>query len=306
MSLPLNRLKEAFQAKTTRTIAAVALAAVMVAGGAVTLLAQSDADVVAVVNGEPITRDELYEEMVRAVGREVLDELILIKLVQQEASARGVTVSPEEIAAEVAAIEDDVGGPEQLASLLSLYGMTVEDLERQIHLNRLVRALAGDGIEVTEDEIRSYFDENRERLAKPEQVRARHILVETEEEARELRERYLTGEDFAELAREHSIDRGSANLGGDLGWFGRGVMVQPFEEAAFSLEPGQISEPVQSPFGYHLILVEEREEGAEAVLDEATRDSIREQLWEEKLSQRIPVWLEELRSAADVEVRLGR
>ena len=297
---------EAVRAKTTRTIAAVALAAVMVAGGAVTLLAQSDANVVAVVNGEPITRDELYEEMVRAVGQEVLDELILIKLVQQEAAARGVTVAPEDIAAEVAAIEEDVGGPNQLASLLSMYGMTLEDLKEQIHLNRLVRTLAGAEIEVTEDEIRSYFDENRERLAKPEQVRARHILVETEEQARELRERYLAGEDFAELARKHSIDRGSANLGGDLGWFGRGVMVAPFEEAAFSLEPGQISEPVKSQFGYHLILVEERREGSEAVLDDATRNSIREQLWEEKLSQRIPVWLEELRSAADVEVRLGR
>jgi len=159
---------------------------------------------------------------------------------------------------------------------------------------------------VTEDEIRSYFDENRERLGQPEQVRARHILVETEEQAKELKERLEAGEDFAALAKEHSIDRGSAARGGDLGWFGRGVMVEPFEKAAFSLKPGEVSDPVQTDFGYHLILVEERREAREAVLDEETRSAIEDQLRAEKLSQRIPEWLNELRSNADVEIRLGR
>jgi len=301
-----DRLMERLRAGTNRTVVALLLAAVLVAGGAVTLLAQSQDDVVAWVNGEPITRDELYEEMVRYVGTQVLDEMILIKLVRQEAAQRGVKVSDDDVAAELATIEEDVGGLEQLQSVLQMYNMTYDDLKQQVTLNLLLRALVGPEIEVTEDEIRSYFDENRERLGQPEQVRARHILVETEEQAKELKERLAAGEDFAALAKEHSIDRGSAARGGDLGWFGRGAMVAPFEEAAFSLKPGEISDPVRSSFGYHLILVEERREAREAVLDEETRSAIEDQLRAEKLSQRIPEWLNELRSNADVEIRLGR
>jgi parvulin-like peptidyl-prolyl isomerase len=86
-----------------------------------------------------------------------------------------------------------------------------------------------------------------------EQVWARHILVETEEEANAIYERLQAGEDFAELAGELSQGTGSGAVGGDLGWFGRGAMVAPFEEAAFSLEVGEISEPVKSDFGYHII-----------------------------------------------------
>jgi peptidyl-prolyl cis-trans isomerase D len=88
-----------------------------------------------------------------------------------------------------------------------------------------------------------------------EQVWARHILVEKEEEAKDIYERLKRGEDFAELAKELSKDTGSGANGGDLGWFGRGAMVPEFEKVAFSLEVGEFSEPVQSQFGYHIIQV---------------------------------------------------
>ena len=88
-----------------------------------------------------------------------------------------------------------------------------------------------------------------------EQVWAHHILVETEQEAKDIYERLKKGEDFAELAQELSKDTGSGANGGDLGWFGRGAMVPEFEKVAFSLEVGEISEPVQSQFGYHIIQV---------------------------------------------------
>ncbi len=306
MNQVLGRLLAGARSRMNRTVAALCLAAVLVAGAAVTLLAQSGGDVVAWVNGEAITKDELYEEMVRYVGTQALEELILVKLVQQEAAALAVRVTDEEVAEELAAIEADVGGPNALAFMLQMYGMTREQLEQQIRLNRLVRAVLLPQIDISEDEIRSYFDENRERLGRPEQVRARHILVETEELANELRERILAGEDFAALAEEHSLDWGSALQGGDLGWFGRGVMVAPFEEAAFGLEPGELSAPVRTDYGYHLIIVDERQAAQEAVLDDTTRTFILEQLRDEKLSQRIPEWLDELRSKADVEILLGR
>lgn len=119
----------------------------------------------------------------------------------------------------------------------------------------------------TDDELRSLFEQQ----APGTRIRARHILLDfpdeagqaqrdsVRERARELRRRALEGEDFAELARRYSQDQASAERGGDLGTFGRGEMVPSFEEAAFGLEPGTVSEPVESPYGLHLIRVEERE-----------------------------------------------
>lgn len=88
-------------------------------------------------------------------------------------------------------------------------------------------------------------------------VRASHILVETEQEAKDLMAQIKNAEDFAKLAAEHSLCPSGAN-GGDLGFFGRGMMVKPFEDAAFELETGEVSDPVQTQFGWHLILVTEK------------------------------------------------
>jgi parvulin-like peptidyl-prolyl isomerase len=120
--------------------------------------------------------------------------------------------------------------------------------------------------DISEKTIRSVYESGllREKLLEQvtqetprteEQVWARHILVETEEEAQAIYERLQDGEDFASLAREVSKDTGSGANGGDLGWFGRGAMVAEFETVAFELEVGEISEPVQSEFGYHIIQV---------------------------------------------------
>ncbi len=87
----------------------------------------------------------------------------------------------------------------------------------------------------------------------PNKIRCSHILVQKQSEALAVLERLKKGESLANLARELSIDRGSAKRGGDLGYFGRGMMVRPFEDAAFKLEKGQTSEPIKTEFGYHVI-----------------------------------------------------
>ncbi len=124
--------------------------------------------------------------------------------------------------------------------------------------------------EVTEEEIRRYYEEHESEFSTPEKVRARHILfrlepsasAEQKQEARKRAEEALSrirkGEDFATLAKELSQDPGSAEQGGDLGFFERGKMVAPFEAVAFSLEPGSVSEPVETTFGFHIIKVEEK------------------------------------------------
>lgn len=111
---------------------------------------------------------------------------------------------------------------------------------------------------VSEGEIKTFYDKQTEMLQQNPQVRARHILVEKEEEAKALRARILKGEDFAKLAQEASKDPGSGAQGGDLGFMQRGQTVPAFDEAVFKLQSGELSQPIKTEFGWHIIRVEER------------------------------------------------
>jgi peptidyl-prolyl cis-trans isomerase C len=111
---------------------------------------------------------------------------------------------------------------------------------------------------VTPEAARKLYDETVKNITPEPEVRARHILVESEDEAKTVKTRLDKGEDFARLAAEASKDPGSKTDGGDLGFFSKDRMVEPFAEAAFKLEPGQISDPVKSQFGWHVIKVEEK------------------------------------------------
>ncbi len=148
------------------------------------------------------------------------------------------------------------------------------------------------------EEIRTYYKQHKKDFHRPERVKARHILIETpknptEEDLKKARQRITKlrsrldkGKDFAEMARQYS-DGPSSAKGGDLGWFSRGDMVESFEKAAFSLETGKISEPVQTRFGLHLIKVQDRrEEGTKPFTE--VRDDIREKLARQKASDRLP------------------
>lgn len=298
----MDNLVERLRTGGARTALAALVIGLLVVGGAWTLRAQADADVVARVNGEAITKDDLYDLMFQYVGPQVLDELILVRLVEQEADAQGVAVTQEDVDAEIEVIAAQLGGMEQLEFILMQQGATIDRLARDIERNVMIHRLIAPQVTVTDEEVRQFFDENEELFAQPEQVRARHILVDTREEAEELRQQLLDGADFAGLARAHSKDPGSGAAGGELGWFGRGVMVAPFEQAAFALAVGDISEPVQSSFGYHLIKVEDRVEAQEAVFDDEIAGRIRDALVEEKVQEQLGPWLQALRIGADVEI----
>jgi peptidyl-prolyl cis-trans isomerase C len=111
---------------------------------------------------------------------------------------------------------------------------------------------------VTPEAMRKLYDDTVKNLTPEQEVRARHILVESEDEAKKALARVKGGEDFAKIAADLSKDPGSKGDGGDLGFFTKERMVQPFSEAAFKLEPGQVSEPVKSQFGWHVIKLEEK------------------------------------------------
>jgi peptidyl-prolyl cis-trans isomerase C len=148
---------------------------------------------------------------------------------------------------------------------------------------------------VTEADAKKVYEEKIGQ-AKPEQeIHARHILVGTEDEAKDVAERLEKGEDFATLANEKSKDPGTE--GGDLGFFTRGRMVKPFEDAAFALDVGEVSEPVETPFGWHIIKVEEKRDQPLPTFDQV-KEIIIAQLLQKKAQDVVT----DLRKAAKIEV----
>lgn len=190
--------------------------------------------------------DPQAQGLLPELQQNVLDRLISQELLRQLAEAEGLTPTEDEVRAEVEATKARIleQGPfADLNEFLESSGLTEADIETLIR----------DGV---------IYDKMLDAHGGPkemEQVHARHILVETEEEGDAVLAGLEEGEDFADLAAEYSIDTGSKEDGGDLGWFPRGVMVAEFEEVAFGLEIGEISELVKTEFGYHVIEVLERE-----------------------------------------------
>jgi foldase protein PrsA len=153
---------------------------------------------------------------------------------------------------------------------------------------------------VEEEELKTYYEENKDRYTEPEQVKARHILVEDEETAKSILKKLESGEDFAEIAKEKSSDSGSKDKGGDLGFFERGVMDASFEEAAFNLGIGETSAPVKTMFGYHIIRVEDKKPERLAAFEEV-QDDVRKQVIKQKSKLTSEV-LSDLKDAAQIKI----
>jgi peptidyl-prolyl cis-trans isomerase C len=150
------------------------------------------------------------------------------------------------------------------------------------------------GIEVTSGEVKAFYEDNKDMFQKGETVKARHILVDDEAKAKELLDAIEAGLDFAEAAKVNSTCPSNAQ-GGDLGEFGKGQMVPAFEEAAFAAEIGKVVGPVQTDFGYHLIMVEAHNEGGVMYFDEV-RDQIKAQLTQQRSSEAFQAKTAELKA----------
>ncbi|MBD3336596.1 MAG: hypothetical protein GF355_13875 [Candidatus Eisenbacteria bacterium] len=260
--------------------------------------AQQAEKVVAVVEEEPILLSEVLEQYevfaaqgavdtsdtsaARGLKRRILDQLIEDRLVILEAQSQGIQVSPEEVQQAVEQTIDDIvqglGGRQAFLNQLRAEGLTEaelreryrQDARRQLLANRLVQREIGSQVELTDEDVRRYFEENRDELPeKPMLTRISDIFIAVRpdsliearrrEEAAELRQRIASGELEFEEAAEKFSDDPSSEVGGRLGRFRRGDFEPAFEQAAFDLEPGEISPPVRTRFGFHLIRLDEKD-----------------------------------------------
>ncbi|WP_141433119.1 peptidylprolyl isomerase [Bacillus sp. 03113] len=193
-----------------------------------------------------ITKDELYDAMKEKVGEQALQELLFNKILSDK-----YKVTDKELDEKVAAIKDQLGSNFQMA--LSQYGLKDEkDLRESLKTSILQEKAAVKDIKVTDAEVKKYYDD-----FKP-QIKARHILVADENTANEVKAKLDKGEKFEDLAKQYSTDTASAQNGGDLGWFGAGAMVKEFEDAAYALNVNEISGPVKSEHGFHIIQVTDK------------------------------------------------
>jgi len=288
--------------------------------------------VVARVNGTEISGAELDQAVAAAtarmggaipadqrdnVVRGLLDDLVGRELLLQATKKNGIEVPEAELDARVEQLRGRAGGPAQFDSFLKAQNMTVEKVREQMRrglaVSKLVTTKIAPDVDISPEEVSSYYAANPDEFTQPESIRASHILIMVPEtagadaktaardRAAALRAEALGGADFAALALENSDDKGSGAKGGDLGFFPRGSMVPPFEAAAFALEPGQISEVVESRFGYHVIRMTERR-AAQPVPIEQVRGRLEQVLQQRQRQERVDSFLEGRKAEGKIEV----
>lgn len=292
--------------------------------------------IAATVNGEVITlldlekagRPGLEKRLAATLKREqakvrrevllsVLDQMILRTLQRQKATELGLRVSDQEIEAAIGRImETNALTEEMLERALLEEGLSREDYREQISdqilITKLMQREVREKLTVTPEEIAAYYRENQEKYFQPERIRVRHLLVkvaadasaeqvqEGRRNALEILKKHREGADFSSLVSEHS-SAGSASGEAVSGWLTRGEFLPELEEVAFSLPAGQVSEPIRSQAGFHLIQVVERRDESHLSLA-SVADSIEDTLLREKMDRGYKEWLETLRKESQIDI----
>jgi parvulin-like peptidyl-prolyl isomerase len=295
--------------------------------------------IAAVVNGEIILQSEL-EDRIRpmlaevrkesdpalrqrretSVRREVLDRLVDEELLQQQARELKVAVTPQDVDKAVDEVKKRNNiSDTQLNEALLQQGLDIatyrQEVKRQITRIKVIEIAVRAKVAVSDDDIKRYYDQNLRQLGADRKVRASHIFLAipegaTNAEAEQVRKsaadlvrQARNGADFAKLAKEHSQDSATRQEGGDLGYFGRGMLPPAVEEIVFAMDPGEVRGPVRAERGFHIIkLVDRQDEKARTY--EEVKDQLREQLYQQELDKHTRSWLGELKKRAHVQIRL--
>jgi peptidyl-prolyl cis-trans isomerase C len=288
-------------------------------------------DVVARVNGTTITRQQVIDEargayaQLRQLGqspaldavfyRGALDQRIASLLLEAEAKNRGIAATPEEIEQRLSQARSSFENDEAFQRSLQNQGLSEDgaraELAQEIARYKYIETVIVPEIQISEEAVRRFYDQNLESMRQPERVKMRHILIQvpagaSEEDralarrrAEEVLARAKAGEDFAALAREHSDD-GTREQGGELPWIQRGQTLPAFEQAAFALESGGLSDVVETPLGFHILQSGGRQPARVAEFDEV-KERILAVLQTEEAQERLRRTVEGLMAKAEVE-----
>ncbi len=290
-------------------------------------------DKVAIVNGSIITGEEFNKELSQVKQRisqqgleisspqfegirnEVLDNLINLELLFQESQNNGIKVEKEAIDSQITSLKQKFPNDTEFEKLLSELKLSEQALKLQIKkriaIQELIKTQIANKIKIPGEESKVFYDTYPDLFKQPERIKASHILIKVEPDAdetkkSEAKEKIKTiqlklkkGEDFAALAKEFSEGPSKTN-GGDLGYFQRGQMVKPFEDVAFALKTEEVSDIVETQFGYHLIKVVDKKP-EKTILYENAKDDLAQHLKQEKTKQEVNEYIQKLRAKSKIE-----
>ncbi|MDQ0871934.1 foldase protein PrsA [Paenibacillus sp. V4I3] len=266
---------------------------------------QAASAAVAKVNGVNISTDQLYEAMLVSSGDQTLDSLITEELINQEGQKTGVQITDEDIQKEISFMQGSYSSNDEFQQALTSYGMTLDDLKKNMKTQVLLKKILEPQITISDDEIKQYYDENIESLKVPEQIQASHISVTTIEEADAILAELKKGTDFATLAKDKSLDTATKDTAGALGYISSGKMEETFDNAAFALAVGETSSAVQTSTGYDIIKVTDHKAAYTPTMEEKKED-IKTSLTNQKLSTLSSTWLQEKKSQSTIENYLNK
>lgn len=251
-----------------------------------------------------------------AIREAALNMLIKRELLSQESKKAGVVVDKARVDKELAGYKKNFATDKEFAAALAEAGTSEAELRTQIAGNYAMRdfidARFKGKVKVSEQEVKDFYNKNKNSFQQPESARARHILILSKaedskadkarkrEKLAQIKKELKGGADFATLAGRFSECPSKAQ-GGDLGVFGRGQMVKPFEQAVFAMMPGDVSDIVETEFGFHLIKLEEKNPARTVAFDEA-KGQISNFLLQEKMNENVESFLTEVRARADVKI----
>jgi peptidyl-prolyl cis-trans isomerase C len=289
--------------------------------------------VLATVNGVALTQGDLNKEFNRirmqaasrnqpidesnvpAIKKNILETLINREVLYQESKAKGISVEASELENSLEKIKQRITPGKSFAEALAEINISEKEfkdaIEKAMMIQKLMDAEIYQKISISEKETRIFYDNNPQFFQKPEQVRASHILIkvaadadeETRKQARkrieDIQQKLRQGDDFASLAKQYSECPSSKN-GGDLGVFDRNKMVKPFSDAAFSLEPGGVSDIVETQFGFHLIKVFEKMPKTKLEYKDI-QERISQTMRHQKIQDETSAYISQLKEAAHIQ-----
>ena len=248
---------------------------------------KEDGKVLVTIDNEKITMEEFNKELdkipmnmkmsyaTEAGKKNFLDNLIIRKLLLREAGK--------------IKIEDE-----------KEFQTRLDDIKTQLLIESLLKKKITADSQLSDEETKKYYDANKDKFKKENEINTRHILLKTEEEAKQIKEKLKNGEDFIELAKQYSIDPNAKTTGGELGFHPKGAILPEYEEAAFKLtKVGQVSGIVKTQYGYHVIRLEGTKPPAFVPFDEV-KDFIKQQMAQEKQKELIEKYIEELKKNAKI------